>query len=158
MMAPFSTVMLKWPARSTSLTLALAVTIGLGTACTREAGFWASPNAPTFPTQTRIITVSGSLAFGNVVLGTTVERPIIVRNSGTDVLTLLAMTVPIGISLASELVVPLGNEKVAPGASVTLTFRFVPLTVGPVAGDVTIEADHTTGVNTLPLSANVIAR
>ncbi len=69
--------------------LALVGVCLLSTAC----GSTSSATAPTpTPTTTRIMAVSGDLAFGNVMLGSTADRTFTISNSGNATLTFTSLS------------------------------------------------------------------
>lgn len=110
-----------------------------------------SPTAPT-ATSTRVISIDGSLAFGDVTIGQSKEMTIAVRNSGTGPLTLSTVTGPTAVM--NILSVTGTNQTVAPGGSQSLTLRLTPATSGSISGTIIVNADHTSGTNTVTLTAN----
>ncbi len=129
--------------------LALLVAVSFA-AC---GGGSSSPTAPTpapSATLTKIIALSGSLAFGDVVVGTTSELTITVSNTGTGPLTVTGVTAP--ASSASLFSATIASSSVAPGGSTTIRVRFTPASTGPVSGTATVTADHTSGTNTIAFS------
>src|ERR1051326_3004278 len=60
-----------------------------------------SPTSPGSTTGTKIIGVSGNLAFGHVTVGTTAPATFTISNSGTATLTVTGMTVTGGLSSVS---------------------------------------------------------
>jgi hypothetical protein len=118
-------------------------------------GGGSSPTAPSAPTTaTRIISIEGSLAFGDVQVAQTKELTITVRNSGNSTLTLGDVTGPASIAPMISATLP---RTVAAGATGSMTFRFRPTTTGNLSGTITINADHTSGTNTVALTATGIA-
>jgi hypothetical protein len=98
------------------------------------------------PPATRTIGVSGSLAFGNVRVGTTAQRTLTIGNSGTGPLAVSSITYPAGIS---------GNwssGSIAAGGSQNVTVTFSPSAVGTYGGTVTINANQTGGTRTTSAS------
>lgn len=116
-----------------------------------------SPTSPsnTPPATTRIIGVSGNLAFGDVPVGSQRELSYTITNSGNATLTVSGMTVSGG--LASYLLASWTNGPIAPGASQVVTVRFQPTTAGSYSGVVTVNADQTSGTNTIAISGNAAA-
>jgi hypothetical protein len=94
------------------------------------------------PTVTRIIGVSGLLAFGNVVTGQTATSALTITNSGSVLLTVTNITYPAGFSGAWS-----GTVEAGRAAHVTVTFR--PTAVQSYGGTVTVNSDKTAGVNTI---------
>jgi hypothetical protein len=98
------------------------------------------------PTGTRIIQLSGSLAFGSVQVGTTSTATLTVGNSGTGTLTVSGITYPTGFS---------GNwasGTIAAGGSRPVTVTFAPTATSDYGGTVTVNADRTSGTNTISAS------
>ena len=98
------------------------------------------------PPATRIIGISGSLAFGNVRVGTTAQRTLTIGNSGNGPLAVTSINYPAGIS---------GNWSsgtIAAGGSQNVTVTFSPTAIGAYGGTVTINANQTAG--TLTTSAS----
>jgi len=111
-----------------------------------------SPTAPTASTAslTRVITIEGSLAFGDVTVGQTKDLTITLRNSGTGTLTLGDPTAP--SSVTAVISVTGASRSIAPGGTTTMLFRFTPTTTASITGTVTIVGDQTSGTNTITLS------
>ncbi len=111
-----------------------------------------TPTSPTPPpSATRIIGLSGNLAFGSVAVGTSAEATLTITNSGTAVLTVTNLTVSGGLS---DLVTASWTSgTIAAGGSQSVRVRFVPRSAGSWSGTVTVNADHTSGSNTIPISA-----
>lgn len=109
----------------------------------------ASPSAPT-PTSnsaaSRVISLGGSLNFGAVELGKTSELTLTVGNSGTGTLSVTGITVPGGYALNWT------SGAIAPGGSQQVTVRFAPTAAQAYDGTLTVNADHTSGTSTAPLS------
>ena len=92
---------------------------------------------------TRIIALSGSLQFPSVRLGTTATRTFTIRNEGTGPLTVSGISYPSGFSGAWSGSIPAGGSH-----DVTVTFA----PTAPIAydGTVTVSADKTSGMTTVP--------
>lgn len=117
-------------------------------ACGGSSG--GSPTAPS-ATPTKIIGISGSLAFGDVRVGTVSELTITVSNSGNTTLTVTGATAPASIS--DQLFATIGGSgAIAPGSSVTVRVRFTPAATGAVSGTISITGDQTSGTNTIAMS------
>ena len=75
---------------------------------------------PDVVVPTRIIALSGNLAFGNVAVNTTATRTLTIGNTGTAPLTVSGISYPAGFS---------GNfasGTIAPGGSQSVTVTFAP--------------------------------
>jgi Zn-dependent metalloprotease len=97
-------------------------------------------------TSTRIISVSGNLAFGNVAIGNSVTSIFTISNSGNSVLTVSSITYPPGFS---------GNWSsgtIAPGATKSVLVTFTPTSATSSGGTVTVFGDQTAGPNTITAS------
>jgi len=122
-----------------------------------------SPTAPTTttpptttapPVQTRVIAVTGSLTFGQVFVGAERELTMTITNSGTATLTVRGLSVTGG--LADHLFASWSSGTIAAGASQAVVVRFAPRAGGTFSGTVIVEADHTSGTNTLAISATAL--
>jgi putative Ig domain-containing protein/HYDIN/CFA65/VesB family protein len=109
------------------------------------------------PASSQIIGLSGNLAFGNVITGTTATATLTITNSGNSALTVSSITYPIGFSGAFSGVVSAGN-------AVNVTVTFAPTAVANYSGTVTVNANQTSGTSTInasgtgvPLPSVVIA-
>jgi uncharacterized protein YkwD len=126
----------------TVLLLALAAS-----ACGKD-----SLTTPTTPTtnppaaNTRVVSLSGSLAFGAVEIGKTSDLTLTVGNSGTGTLSVTGITSPAGYTPNWT------NGTIAPGGSQQVTVRFAPTTAQSYGGTLTVNGDHTSGTNTASLS------
>lgn len=107
-----------------------------------------NPNAAS-PTTTRAMVLEGSLEYGTVPIGSASERTFFIYNNGDAVMTVTALTVPAGC----DFVVDWQGGDIQPGTSRVVTMSFRPSTVGRCGGTLTVEANHTSGTNTLPISA-----
>lgn len=110
------------------------------------------PSTTTPPATTRVIGVSGNLAFGDVAVGSQRELSYTVTNTGNAALTVTSTSVSGG--LASQLTASWTSGTIAAGASQTVTVRFQPTTSGSYSGMVSVIGDQTSGGNTIAISAN----
>ncbi len=112
------------------------------------AGCGSSSTAPTAPpvvtTPTKIITVSGNLAFGNVNLGSSADRTFTISNSGNTVLTYTSLSCTGGSGPAGYAASPTSGT-VAPGATNTVNVRFTPTTSGFLSCVLNVVGDQTAG-------------
>jgi len=112
----------------------------------------ASPTAPTStatPTSssvTRVMSLSGNLAFGTVEAGKTAELTFTIGNSGTGTLSVTGITVPGGYSPSWT------SGTIAPGGSQPVTVRFAPTAAQSYDGTLVVNGDHTSGTNTAALT------
>ncbi|TAE00155.1 MAG: choice-of-anchor D domain-containing protein [Bacteroidetes bacterium] len=95
--------------------------------------------------KTRIVSISGNTDFGNVTAGQSASRVLTVRNDGTDALTISSVSLPNGFEGSFS-----GN--IASNTSQNLTITFKPTTVGVFSGLLTINANQTSGTNSIAIS------
>jgi len=99
---------------------------------------------------TKIIGLSGNLAFGNVTTGATATATLTITNSGNATLTVRSISYPSGFSGA-------WSGAVAAGGSQNVTVRFAPTAVTSYGGNVTVNSDATSGTATKAASGRGIA-
>lgn len=95
------------------------------------------------PTITRIIGLSGNMAFGNVTVGTTATRTLTISNSGNSTMTVTGILYPNGFSGAF-------TGAIAAGGSANVTVTFAPTVVtsqSGYGGYIQVQADWTSGLN-----------
>lgn len=130
-----------WFARAAGMVLVATMAVACG-------GGNDSPTAPSTPT--RIIGVSGNLAFGDVPVGGQRDQTFTITNTGTSTLNVTGMSVSGGLS--SHTTASWTNGSIAAGASQVVTVRFAPTASGSFNGTLSVNGDHTSGANTLPIS------
>src|SRR5438105_12646067 len=86
---------------------------------------------------TRVITLSGNLAFGNVAVNTTATRTLTIGNTGTAALTVSGISYPAGFSGDFT------SGTIAPGGSQSVTVAFAPTALTDYGGTITVTADQT---------------
>ena len=109
----------------------------------------ASPTAPTpnpSAAATRVMSLSGSLAFGTVETGKTSELTLAIGNSGTGTLAVTGITVPAGYTLNWT------SGTIAAGGSQQVIVRFAPTAAQSYDGTLAVSGDHTGGTTTAPLA------
>jgi uncharacterized protein YkwD len=112
----------------------------------------AVPTAPTpTSTPTRVLSLSGSLAFGAVEVGKTSDLTLTIGNNGTGTLSVIGITGPGGYTLSWT------SGTIAPGESQQVTVRFAPTAARSYDGTLAVNGDHTSGTNTASLSGTGIA-
>lgn len=92
------------------------------------------------------IALSGSLDFGNVLLGETAVKTITIANTGNAVLQISALTLPEGFSSS------VGTTTVNANASITAQITFAPTELKEYTGSVVISSTAVSGSNSLALS------
>jgi hypothetical protein len=134
--------------RCTSVTLLVFLLANCG------SGGPSTPTGPTQstpPTPTRIVNVSGNLAFGDVSIGSSREMTMTISNSGNATLTVTSLSVSGG--LVSQTSATWTNGTIAAGSSQVITIRFTPTASGAFSGTVLVNGDQTAGTNSIPISA-----
>jgi uncharacterized protein YkwD len=121
------------------LLLALSVS-----ACGKDGPSTPTPTAP--PANTRVVSLSGSLAFGAVEIGKTSDLTLTIGNSGTATLSVTGITSPDGYTPNWT------NGTIPPGGVQQVTVRFAPTVARSYDGALTVNGDHTSGTNTAALS------
>lgn len=136
-------------ARVSGLVLASVVLLAMTAVACGDDG----PSSPTSPTPatTRIIALSGNLAFGEVAVGSSREATLTISNTGNAVLTVTSLTAP--GDLADLLTANWTGGQIAAGASQAVTIRFTPTQPGSYSGTLTVNGDQTSGTNTVAVSA-----
>jgi hypothetical protein len=105
-----------------------------------------SPTTTPTPTATtRIIGLSGNLAFGNVQVGNTATATLTITNSGNSTLTVSGMTGPSGYTASWT------NGTIPAGGSQAATFQFAPTAAQTYSGTLTVNGDQTSGTNTIAI-------
>jgi hypothetical protein len=128
-----------------STVCALAVAMGL-TSC---GGGNSTPTTPT-PATTRIISLSGNLAFGNVTIGQSTAATLTITNSGTSTLTISGLS--LSSSVAGIFVANWTSGTIAAGGAQQVAIQFVPAAAQTYAGTITVTGDQTSGSNTISVS------
>jgi hypothetical protein len=123
--------------------LALSVSVCGGNSSSPTTPTTSSP--PT--TATRVIGLTGNLAFGNVAIGQEVSSTITITNSGNAVLTITGMTAPGSVYTASATTGTIGA-----GGALPLQIFFKPTAAQSYNGTLTVNGNQTSGPNTLPIS------
>jgi hypothetical protein len=103
-----------------------------------------APTPVTTATPTKIITVSGALAFGNVNIGESPTRTFTIGNSGNALLTYTGFTAAGGTGAVGFTASPL-TGTVQPGGSQTVTVRFTPTIAQFYSNVLSVTGDQTSG-------------
>ena len=99
------------------------------------------------PTRALTLTDGGSLAFGEVHVGATKVGTLAIINGGNGTMTLNGIIYPAGFSGASG-----AGMSLLPGGVLFLPVTFAPAVPGPYTGTITVNANHTSGTNTIAVS------
>lgn len=124
--------------------------VGCGGGSTNQTITAPTP-APAAPT--RVIALSGPVAFGDVQVGSSKTATLTISNRGTGTLTWTGITG----GFAESTVTPPTSGTIAAGASTTLVFTFAPKSVGPRSAPLGITADFTDGNPATSISGNAVA-
>lgn len=94
---------------------------------------------------TRVIALSGNLAFGTVPVGSSATRTLTISNSGNSPLVVSGISLPFGFT---------GNWSgtIAAGGSQPVPIMFAPTQPASYGGTVTVNANDTSGTNTTSAS------
>lgn len=139
--------------RRTSVVWLLA---GLLTGCGGGGG--SSPTSPTPPASTaptRIVSVTGNLAFGEVAVGASRDLAMTITNLGNAALTVTSLSVSGGLVLHTTATFTSGT--IAAGGSQPVTIRFAPTAEGNFSSTITVNGDQTSGTNTIAISGSAIS-
>jgi hypothetical protein len=104
----------------------------------------------TVPADTRIIRLTGDLAFGDVAVGSSAQRTLTTHNDGNSVLSVFSVSYPSGFSGD-------WNGSVSAGGSQDVTVTFTPTTETSYSGTLTVNANETSGMGTRFVSGSGIA-
>ena len=120
-----------------------AATIAMNEPITEVANFVLTP--------TRLISLAGNLAFGDVAVGTASNRTLTVSNAGNSTLTITGIGCPGGFSTDWSGAIPANG-------STNVLVAFAPSAATNYSGNLTVDSDATGGSSTLSLSGTGIAR
>lgn len=101
--------------------------------------------------DTRIIGLSGNMAFGQVIAGSTVTRTLTIANTGNAPLNVSGITFPNGLS---------GNWNsgaIAAGSSQNVTVTFSPTVATTLTGNIAVASDATSGTSTIAVSGSAVS-
>jgi hypothetical protein len=118
--------------------------------CDKKGGNPAGPSPTPPPSPARVIAIAGDLSFGEVAVGESADRTIRISNSGNDVLTVTGLTGPAGGAFAASWT----SGAIPAGGAQEVLIRFSPVEPRSYSGTLTVNADHTTGQNTVPINAS----
>ena len=95
--------------------------------------------------QTKIISLGGNLAFGNVTVNSSAQSTLTIYNNGNSTLTVNSISYPSGFSGS-------WSGTIAAGSSHSVIVTFSPTSATSYGGTVTVNSDATSGVNTITAS------
>lgn len=114
-------------------------------ACGGDGG--GSPTSPSPSQGTKRIFLEGDLSFGDVSIGSSHDRNFRIYNQGATPITVTGLTGPSGYTASWT------SGTVAPNNGFQeIRVRFAPTEARSYSGTVTVNADHTAGTNTIPIS------
>lgn len=114
-----------------------------------------SSSTSTPATPTRIIGLSGNLAFGNVTVGQSATTTLTITNSGNSTLTVSGMTITSGLETVFSPSWTSGT--IAAGGSQQVINQYTPTVAQSYSGTVTVNGDQTSGTNTIAISGTASA-
>ncbi|HRJ08826.1 MAG TPA: choice-of-anchor D domain-containing protein [Prosthecobacter sp.] len=97
-------------------------------------------------TESRVIALSGDLAFGNVTVGQSATRTLTIQNTGNSPMSVSGISYPTGFS---------GNwssGSIAAGGSQNVTVTFSPTAAQSYSGNVTVNSNATSGAGVMAIS------
>lgn len=98
------------------------------------------------PLQTRVISLSGDLIFGSVVVGSSAQRVLTIANNGNATLTVSSLSYPNGFRGDWP------GGTIAAGGSQQVTVTFSPASASSYGGKLTVDSDATSGANSAAAS------
>jgi hypothetical protein len=116
-----------------------------------------SPTTPSAP-ATKVVGLSGNLAFGNVTIGQSATTALAIANTGNTSLTVSKLGLSgdweTSFAIANRVISFSGftSGTIAAGASQTLRIEFSPTTLQSYSGTLTVTSDATSGNNTIGMS------
>jgi hypothetical protein len=113
----------------------------------KSTGIGAIAASGTGIAPTRIIGLTGPLAFGNVSVGATSQKKLTIRNTGNSALTVTGISYPAGFSGD-------WSGSIAPGGTQVVVVTFTPLASQAYSGNVTVNSNPTSGITTIAASGN----
>lgn len=122
------------------VTWLIVATLAIFAACNNK-------QTPTGPTTTGpVIGISGNLSLGSTTVGSSVSTTMTIANTGNAPLVVSSIGYPAGFS---------GNwagGTIAQGTSQAVTVTFTPTSATTYTGTITVNANHTGGMNTMAVS------
>lgn len=129
--------------RPVLLSAILALSL-IGAACNKSSPAGPSETPQTQTQQSRIISLSGDLNFGDVAVGSNADRTMTITNSGTAALEVTGLTSPhAGTTFAANWT----QGVIAPGGSQSVTIRCSPPEAQYYAGVLRVNGNQTSGNN-----------
>jgi hypothetical protein len=101
------------------------------------------------PSAAREIQIQGELGYGDVLVGTEVAKDITIRNVGNTPMTVTSLQVPAGGAFTASWI----NGQIPANGSQNVRLFFKPSEARSYDGNLTVQADHTTGNNQMRIAA-----
>lgn len=98
------------------------------------------------PPPTRIIRLEGNLAFGEVQVNASAQRTLTIYNDGNSPLTVSGISYPNAVFTGNW------SGDIPAGGSTNVTMTFKPTATQSYSGNLTVNANHTSGPNTRAIS------
>jgi len=131
----------------------LLLSVGLAT-----CGGGSSPTTPSAPAvTTRIVALSGDLAFGEVDLGSSAERSFTIANSGNASLTISSLSAVGGTGTAA-FTASWTSGMIAAGGTQVVTVRFTPTLAQYYSSVLTVVGNQTSGNPGINISGTGVNR
>ncbi len=99
----------------------------------------------TIEPASRLVALSGNLAFGSFNVGSVAQATLTIGNTGNSPLTVTGISVPTGFSGSF-------SGTVAPGASQNVAISFTPTSATNYGGNITVNSNATGGASTIAVS------
>jgi hypothetical protein len=120
-----------------------------------HAGRRRCPTAPATPAPTKIIALTGNLAFGNVTVGSTATQSFTIQNSGTATLTITALSA-LGGTGATAFTSSWSSGVIPSGGTQAVSVQFTPPAAQYYDHVLTAIGDQTSGNNGINVSGTGI--
>lgn len=117
-------------------------------ACGSKSPTSPSTTPPPTTTQTRVISLEGTLDFGAIQINQSFSATLRIHNSGTAQLTVTSLTGPNTANFSASWT----SGTIPAGSSQAVTIRFSPTAPQSYGGTLTVNADHTSGTNTIQIA------
>lgn len=120
-----------------------------------SCGGSSGPTSPTPIASSRVISLSGTLVFGDVVVGSSREIALTISNGGGAPLTISGLSVT--GEMGNHVAYTWASGTIAAGGSQVVGVRFAPNRSGSFAGTLIVNGDQNSGTNSIAISGTAIA-
>jgi hypothetical protein len=135
--------------------LVIGLTIGCGNKSSTATTPTPTPTQTTPAVATRIISLSGSMQFGNVNVGDTATQAFTIHNGGNATLNITSIS-GIGGTQTSGLLATFTSGPIAPGTDQVVSVQFKPILAQTYSTVLTVNGDQTSGNNAVNFSGTGI--